>query len=236
MTKQENSPEFTILMPCLNEEETLGSCIKKAQEFIFGHNLNAEILLSNNGSTDASAEIAQNLGVRIVDAPVKGYGNALICGIKAARGQYVIMGDSDDSYDFTDLEPFIAALRDGYELVMGNRYLGGIDDGAMPFLHRYLGTPVITFIGKVLFGCRIGDFNCGLRGFDREKIMSLSLHQPGMEFASEMIVKASVHGLKLAEVPTKLHRDGRSRPAHLRTFHDGYRHLRFLVSYALKRD
>ncbi|MCB0588940.1 MAG: glycosyltransferase family 2 protein [Phaeodactylibacter sp.] len=225
-------PELTILMPCLNEEETIGICIRKAISFLKEHKVAGEVLIADNGSTDQSREIARKLGARVVDVKEKGYGSALRGGIKAARGEFIIMGDSDDSYDFLHLMPFVEKLREGYDLVMGNRFKGGIAKGAMPFLHRYLGNPVLTFIGKMFFHIDIGDFHCGLRGFRRESILDIGLNTPGMEFASEMVVKSALNGLKMAEVPTTLSPDGRSRPPHLNTWRDGWRHLRFLLIYS----
>ncbi len=224
--------ELSIIMPCLNEAETIGVCIKKASAFLETHGLAGEVVIADNGSTDGSRQIAMALGARVVDVPVRGYGAALIGGIAAARGRYVAMGDADDSYDFEGLMPFVEALRGGAELVMGNRFKGGIAPGAMPPLHRYLGNPVLSFLGRMFFATPIGDFHCGLRAFRRDSMMALGLTAPGMEFASEMVVKASIGGLRIAEVPTTLKPDGRSRPPHLRTWRDGWRHLRFLLIYA----
>ncbi len=223
------SPEVSILMPCLNEAETLGICIAKAREFLTQNNIAGEILVADNGSTDGSQNIAQQAGARIITVPVRGYGAALKAGIDAARGRYVIMGDSDDSYDFAALMPFVEKLRAGNALVMGNRFKGGIATGAMPFLHRYLGNPVLSFIGRLFFAAPVGDFHCGLRGFDRDAIRALDLKTTGMEFASEMIVKAALRGLSITEVPTTLAKDGRNRPPHLRTWQDGWSHLVFLL-------
>ncbi|MCB0578100.1 MAG: glycosyltransferase family 2 protein, partial [Phaeodactylibacter sp.] len=189
--------ELTILMPCLNEEETIGICIRKALSFLDEHQVSGEVLIADNGSTDNSKSIARRLGARVVDVEEKGYGSALLGGIKAARGEFVIMGDSDDSYDFLNLGPFLAKLREGYDLVMGNRFKGGVAKGAMPFLHRYLGNPVLTFIGRLFFRIGIGDFHCGLRGFRRDSILAIGLNTPGMEFASEMVVKSALSGLKI---------------------------------------
>ncbi|WP_374314417.1 glycosyltransferase family 2 protein [Dongia sp.] len=221
--------ELTILMPCLNEAETLAVCIRKARRFLEEQKIVGEVLIADNGSTDRSQDLARSEGARVVDIPVKGYGAALIGGIEAAAGRFVIMGDSDDSYDFSALMPFVTQLRAGYELVMGNRFKGGIKPGAMPPLHRYLGNPVLTGIGKLFFRSPLGDFHCGLRGFSRDAIRALDLRTTGMEFASEMIVKATLNGLKVTEVPTTLSPDGRSRPPHLRSWRDGWRHLRFLL-------
>lgn len=224
--------ELSIVMPCLNEAETLATCIDKARGFLDRHGIAGEIVIADNGSTDGSQEIAVSRGARVVDVPSKGYGSALMGGIAAARGRYVIMGDADDSYDFTDLMPFVERLRAGDELVMGNRFLGGIEPGAMPPLHKYLGNPVLTWIGRLFFGSPSGDFHCGLRGFDRRAILALDLRTTGMEFASEMVVRATLQGLRIGEVPTTLSKDGRSRPPHLRSWRDGWRHLRFLLMYS----
>lgn len=226
--------ELTILMPCLNESKTIGICIEKAKTFLKLNNIDGEILIADNGSTDGSQEIANNLGARVVDIKEKGYGAALIGGCNAAYGKYVIMGDSDDSYDFLNLMPFIEKLRDGYDLVMGNRFKGGIEKDAMPPLHRYLGNPVLSFIGRVLYKSKIKDFHCGLRGYNRESILKLNLHTLGMEYASEMVVQATLHNLKITEVPTTLKKDGRDRPPHLRSWSDGWRHLTFLFMHCPK--
>jgi hypothetical protein len=223
--------ELTILMPCLNEAETLAICIEKALGFLRRSGISGEVLIADNGSSDGSQEIAARLGARVTHVPEKGYGAALIAGIAAARGRYVIMGDSDDSYDFSVLDPFIPKLRDGFDLVMGNRFKGGIAPGAMPPLHRYLGNPVLSTIGRIFFASPIRDFHCGLRGFSRDAMMALELRAPGMEFASEMVVKATMRRLRIAEVPTTLSPDGRSRPPHLRSWRDGWRHLRFLLIF-----
>lgn len=223
--------EITVLMPCLNEEETLEICIRKAKRFIERNGLKAEILVADNGSTDNSIVIAQNFGARVIRVAEKGYGMALRRGIESSLGDFVIMGDSDDSYDFDSIEPFIVKLREGYDLVIGNRFQGGINDNAMPFLHRYLGNPVLSFIARLFFRVKIGDFHCGLRAMNRQSILKVNFSTTGMEFASEMIVKSSMMDLKITEVPTKLYVDGRSRPPHLRTWQDGWRHLRFLLMY-----
>ncbi|MEY3731169.1 MAG: hypothetical protein RLZZ57_1925 [Pseudomonadota bacterium] len=229
--KDASAVELTILMPCLNEAETLAACIEKAMGFLARSGIAGEVLIADNGSSDGSQDIATRLGARVIHVPEKGYGAALIAGIAAARGRYVIMGDSDDSYDFSALEPFIAKLRQGFDLVMGNRFKGGIAPGAMPPLHRYLGNPVLSTIGRIFFTSPIRDFHCGLRGFSRDAMMALELRAPGMEFASEMVVKATMRGLRIAEVPTTLSPDGRSRPPHLRSWRDGWRHLRFLLIF-----
>ncbi|MFN3428424.1 MAG: glycosyltransferase family 2 protein [Candidatus Sericytochromatia bacterium] len=224
--------ELTVLMPCLNEAETLATCIRKAQAFLADHGVAGEVLIADNGSTDGSQAIAEALGARVVHVPIRGYGAALLAGTEAARGRYVVMGDADDSYDFTALMPFLARLRAGDELVMGNRFQGGIAPGAMPLHHKYLGNPVLTGIGRLLFRSPCGDFHCGLRGFDKAAVEALGLRTLGMEFASEMVVRATLHGLRIGEVPTTLKKDGRSRPPHLRSWRDGWRHLRFLLMYS----
>jgi glycosyltransferase involved in cell wall biosynthesis len=227
-----NHCELSIVMPCLNESETLETCIGKARQFLTAHRVIGEIIVADNGSTDGSKEIAQRAGACVVDVPSRGYGSALMGGILAANGDFIIMGDADDSYDFTDMMPFLEKLRDGFDLVMGNRFQGVIRPGAMPFLHRYLGNPLLSFIGRLFFRSKVGDFHCGLRGFRRDAILRLDLHTTGMEFASEMVVKASLYGLKVVEVPTVLYPDGRSRAPHLNTWSDGWRHLRFLLLYS----
>ncbi|MDB9417880.1 glycosyltransferase family 2 protein [Microcystis aeruginosa] len=224
--------ELSIIMPCLNEAETLATCIGKARDYLERHKIAGEVLIADNGSSDGSQEIATNSGARVVPIPERGYGSALRGGIAAAKGQYIIMGDADDSYDFTNLSPFLEKLRQGYDLVMGNRFQGGIKPGAMPVLHKYLGNPVLTWLGRLFFGSPCGDFHCGLRGFSKRAIKQLNLRTTGMEFASEMVVKASLYGLKITEVPTTLSPDGRSRPPHLKTWRDGWRHLRFLLMYS----
>jgi glycosyltransferase involved in cell wall biosynthesis len=224
--------ELSIIMPCLNEAETLATCIGKARDYLERHKIAGEVLIADNGSSDGSREIATNSGARVVPIPERGYGSALRGGIAAAKGQYIIIGDADDSYDFTNLSPFLEKLRQGYDLVMGNRFQGGIKPGAMPVLHKYLGNPVLTWLGRLFFGSPCGDFHCGLRGFSKQAIEQLNLRTTGMEFASEMVVKASLYGLKITEVPTTLSPDGRSRPPHLKTWRDGWRHLRFLLMYS----
>jgi glycosyltransferase involved in cell wall biosynthesis len=224
--------ELSIIMPCLNEAETLATCIGKARDYLERHKIAGEVLIADNGSSDGSQEIATNSGARVVPIPERGYGSALRGGIAAAKGQYIIMGDADDSYDFTNLSPFLEKLRQGYDLVMGNRFQGGIKPGAMPVLHKHLGNPVLTWLGRLFFGSPSGDFHCGLRGFSKQAIEQLNLRTTGMEFASEMVVKASLYGLKITEVPTTLSPDGRSRPPHLKTWRDGWRHLRFLLMYS----
>ena len=226
--------ELTILLPCLNESDTLGICISKARQFLESNNISGEILISDNGSTDGSVEIAEGLGARVIHASIKGYGGALQAGIKSARGKYTIMGDADDSYDFLRLENFVEKLREGCDLVMGNRFAGGIKKGAMPIVHRYLGNPVLSFIGKLFFKSQINDFHCGLRGFNTDKIRKLDLICDGMEFASEMVVKATILGYSMTETPIYLYPDGRKRPPHLRTWRDGWRHLVFLLMYSPK--
>ena len=224
--------ELTILMPCLNEAETLASCIGKAQSYLTRSGIAGEVVIADNGSTDGSQQIALKAGARVVEVPEKGYGAALGGGIAAARGKYIIMGDADDSYDFANLDLFVEKLRQGYALVMGNRFKGGIKPGAMPWHHRYIGNPILSFCGRLFFGSRIRDFHCGLRGYDRDAVRALTLRTTGMEFASEMVVKATLSGLRITEVPTTLSPDGRSRAPHLRSFRDGWRHLRFLLLFS----
>ncbi|GFO71290.1 dolichol-phosphate hexosyltransferase [Bathymodiolus japonicus methanotrophic gill symbiont] len=224
--------ELTILMPCLNEAETLAVCIEKAHSFIKQNNIVGEVVIADNGSTDGSIEIAESLGVRVVHVPMRGYGAALQKGIEEAKGEFVIMGDSDDSYDFSNLMPYVEQLRAGYDLVMGNRFKGGIAKGAMPFLHKYLGNPVLSFLGRLFFKIPVGDFHCGLRGFRRDTALSLGLTTPGMEYASELVVRMALAGGSIKEVPTTLSKDGRSRPPHLNTWQDGWRHLRFLLMFS----
>lgn len=231
---EEKDLELTILMPCLNEAETLEICIKKAKKSLEENNIKGEVLIADNGSTDGSQEIAKKNGARVVNVPRRGYGSALIEGTKSAYGKYCIMGDADDSYDFSNIMPFVEKLREGYDLVMGNRFKGGIEKGAMPWSHKYIGTPVISFIGRLFYHSKIGDFNCGMRGYNRKAIMDLELKCTGMEYASEMIVQANLNKLKIAEIPTTLKKDGRSRPPHLKSFQDGWRHLKFLLLYSPK--
>jgi glycosyltransferase involved in cell wall biosynthesis len=226
--------ELTILMPCLNEERTLPRCIQEAKAFLEAHQIPGEVLIADNGSSDRSVSIAQALGARVVCVTEKGYGAALSTGIKAAHGRFVIFGDSDESYDFSSLAAFVAKLRAGHDLVVGNRFQGGIEPGAMPFLHRYLGNPVLSYLGRILFNAPIGDFHCGLRGFDRHAILGLGLKTTGMEFASEIIIRAVLSGLKVSEVPTTLRRDGRDRAPHLRTWRDGWRHLIYMLLHSPK--
>ena len=228
----ETALELSIVMPCLNEAETLGRCIQSAQGAIDAQHLNAEIIVADNGSTDGSQVLARELGARVVDVPQRGYGNALIGGVAEAHGRYVIMGDADDSYDLGAIGPLLAKLRDGFDLVMGNRFTGGIEPGAMPWSHRWIGNPVLTFIGHVFFHAKVGDMHCGLRGFSRVAYDELRLRASGMEFASEMVIKASLKRMRVTEVPVKLRPDGRSRPPHLRTWRDGWRHLRFMLLFS----
>jgi len=224
--------ELTILMPCLNEAETVATCVSKARGWLDRAGVDGEVVVADNGSTDGSRDLAADAGARVVPVAERGYGAALKGGIAAARGEYVIMGDADDSYDFEHLEPFLDRLRAGDDLVMGNRFAGGIEPGAMPWLHRYLGNPVLSTVGRVFFRVPVKDFHCGLRGFRRDSAVALQLHTDGMEFASEMVVKATLADQRISEVPTTLRPDGRTRAPHLRTWHDGWRHLRFLLLYS----
>ncbi|HEX7377815.1 MAG TPA: glycosyltransferase family 2 protein [Pirellulales bacterium] len=224
--------ELSVVMPCLNEAATVGRCVAKARRAMEDACVEGEVIVADNGSVDGSVQIAEAAGARVAPAERKGYGAALAAGFAAARGTFVIMGDADDSYDFSHLPRFLEKLRAGDDLVMGDRFAGGILPGAMPPLHRYLGNPLLSGIGRVLFGSPCRDFHCGLRGFRREAIQSLDLRTPGMEFASEMVVKATLHGLKISEVHTTLAPDGRNRPPHLRSFRDGWRHLRFMLLFS----
>jgi glycosyltransferase involved in cell wall biosynthesis len=219
-------------MPCLNEAETLALCINKANEWISRSGITAEVLIADNGSTDGSQAIAESLGARVVAVKQRGYGSALFHGCMAAKGEWIIMGDSDDSYDFSNLDPFVQKLGEGFDLVMGNRFLGGIAPDAMPWKNRYIGNPILTWVGRVLFKCPAKDFHCGLRGFRKEAFLQMDLRTTGMEFASEMVIKANLFGMRIAEVPTTLSKDGRSRPPHLRPWRDGWRHLRFMLLFS----
>jgi glycosyltransferase involved in cell wall biosynthesis len=224
--------EVSVVMPCLNEAETLASCIQKAQSAIEKDGLSAEIIVADNGSTDGSQAIAKELGARLVPVARKGYGSALIGGIEAARGEFVIMGDADDSYDFTAIAPLIEKLRGGFDLVVGNRFRGGIERDAMPWLHRWIGNPVLTLISHLFFHTPVGDMHCGLRGFRKDAFARMRLKATGMEFASEMVFKASLKGMRITEVPVTLRPDGRTRAPHLRTWRDGWRHLRFMLLFS----
>jgi glycosyltransferase involved in cell wall biosynthesis len=230
--RPETAVELSIVMPCLNEVETLATCIRKAREAIANDGVEAEIIVADNGSTDGSPMVAAELGARVVAVPRRGYGSALIAGIGAARGRFVIMGDADDSYDFTAVGPLIEKLREGYDLVMGNRFAGRIEPGAMVWSHRWVGNPALTFISRIFFHTPVGDMHCGLRGFRKDAFDQLRLRATGMEFASEMVIKASLRRMKIAEVPVTLSPDGRSRPPHLRTWRDGWRHLRFMLLFS----
>lgn len=226
--------QVSIVMPCLNEEKTLGICIEKALKYMDENDVKGEVIIADNGSTDNSIKIAKKLGARVVNVKEKGYGSALRGGIEAAKYNYIVMGDADDSYDFYHLNEFIDKLDEGYELVMGNRFKGGIEKGAMSFSHQYIGNPVLSGIGRLFFRTSIKDFHCGLRAFRKDAIERLNLCTTGMEFASEMVVKSVLFDLKMTEVPCKLHPDGRDRPPHLRSIPDGLRHLEFLFLYSPK--
>ena len=227
-----SSISVSAVIPCLNEEETLALCVRKAQDAFIKLGIVGEVVVADNGSTDRSVEIAESLGARVVNAPEKGYGAALKAGIEGARGEVVVMGDADDSYDWGCIGDFVGKVREGNDLVMGNRFRGGIEPGAMPLHHRYLGNPVLSFIARGVSRAPIGDFHCGMRAFTRESYPKMKLQTSGMEFASEMVISAARNGLKIAEIPTKLYPDKRNRPPHLRSWRDGWRHLKFILSYA----
>ena len=224
--------ELSIIMPCLNEAETLAICIRKAIAYLQRSQIRGEVVIGDNGSSDGSQQIALDCGARVVNIKQRGYGAALYGATLAARGQYIIMGDSDDSYDYTSLDPFVLKLREGYDLVMGNRFAGGIKPGAMPWKNRYIGNPILSMIGRLFFHSPAKDFHCGLRAYSRDAFTRMDLHTTGMEFASEMVIKATLERMKIAEVPTTLSPDGRSRPPHLRPYRDGWRHLRFMLLYS----
>ena len=225
-------PEVSVVMPCLNESETLAVCIEKAQRSFRDHGIRGEVVIADNGSSDGSQAIARRLGARVVSVEAKGYGSALMGGIAECKGTYIVMGDADDSYDFSHVPLFLEKLRSGSDLVMGNRFQGGIALNAMPMLHKYLGNPVLTQIGRLFFKAPCGDFHCGLRGFSKAAYEKMDLRTTGMEFATEMVVKATLLGMSISETPTTLSVDGRSRPPHLRTWRDGWRHLRFMLLYS----
>jgi uncharacterized membrane protein len=225
-------PVVSAVIPCLNEALTIGTCVRKAQASLAALNLPGEVIVVDNGSNDRSAEIARELGARVVSQPVKGYGSALQAGIEASRGRIIVMGDADDSYDWGAIEPFVRKIEEGYDLVVGNRFLGGIAPGAMPALHRYLGNPVLSAITRIAFGVSIGDVHCGMRAFTKTAFGRMRTGTLGMEFATEMVANAARNGLRIAEVPTRLYPDKRDRPPHLRSFRDGWRHLRFILTYA----
>jgi len=229
------SVELSIVMPCLNEVRTLGACVRKAGSFLRRTGVTGEIVVADNGSTDGSVELAHQLGVRVVHAAERGYGVAVAAGIEAARGAYIVMGDSDDSYDFRALDGFLERLREGYDLVMGNRFAGGIRPGAMPLLNRYLGNPLISGVGRTLFKSPCRDFYCGLRGLRKHAWRRMALRSQGMDLALEMVVKAAILNLRVVEVPTTLQPDGRGRPPHLRRWRDGWRSLRLLVRMSPRR-
>jgi glycosyltransferase involved in cell wall biosynthesis len=226
------SLELSVVLPCLNEIETVAICVRKAKAWLDDNGVRGEVIVADNGSTDGSQADATAAGARVVNVSERGYGSALFYGTSAALGQYVIMADADDSYDLANLGPFLAKLREGYDLVMGNRFAGGIKPGAMPWKNRYIGNPALTGIGRLFFRSAIRDFHCGMRGFSLTAFRQMKLQTTGMEYASEMVIRATVLGLKITEVPTTLSPDGRSRPPHLRPWRDGWRHLRFMLLYS----
>jgi hypothetical protein len=230
--RSRDQPELSIVLPCLDEAETLEICLEKAKRFLSASGTHGEIIVADNGSTDGSREIARRCGVRVVEVAERGYGHALRAGIEAARGEYVIMADADDSYDLLAIGPLLEKLREGHDLVMGNRFLGGIEPGAMPWKHRWIGNPILTAIGRLFFRSRAGDFHCGLRGLRRDAWPRMELQTGGMEFASEMVIKTTLAGLSIAEVPVVLSPDGRTRAPHLRPWRDGWRHLRFMLLFS----
>ena len=221
--------ELTILIPALNEEKTIGICIEKANKFLKEYNVNGEVLVADNGSTDETIKIAENLGARVVNVKEKGYGNALINGGKEAKGKYTIMGDADDSYNFLEIMPILEKLREDYDFVIGNRYKGKMEKDAMPFSHKYIGTPIISWIGRMKYKVEIGDFNCGLRGYDTKKINELNCKCEGMEYATEMIIRVKKANLKMIEIPINFYKDGRDKRPHLKTIEDGFRHFKVLL-------
>jgi hypothetical protein len=225
-----DAPEISFVLPCLNEARTIEACIREIQACIAEHRLSAEIVVADNGSNDGSQRLAAAAGARVVEARERGYGAALMAGFEAARGELLVMGDADLSYDFREAPRLIAKLREGADLAMGSRFLGRIEPGAMPFLHRYLGNPVLSFLGRRIFRAPVSDFHCGLRALTRRAYREMRLRTTGMEFASEIVVKAAVRRLRIAEAPVTLRRDGRNRPPHLDTWSDGWRHLRFLLT------
>ena len=224
--------ELSIVMPCLNEAETLAGCVEEALQALRDANLRGEVIVADNGSTDGSQTIATRAGARVVPVAEKGYGCALRGGIAAARGRYLVMGDADGSYDFSQAGAFVAKLREGWDLVMGNRFRGGVQPGAMPWKNRYIGNPILSGLGRLFFGSAIGDFHCGLRAFSKDAYERLALRTTGMEFASEMVIKATLFHFRVTEIPTILRPDGRSRPPHLRPWRDGWRHLRFMLWFS----
>jgi hypothetical protein len=225
-------PRVSAVIPCLNEERTIGLCIRKAQDSFARMKIVGEVIVADNGSTDRSISIASDLGARVVTEPRKGYGAALQRGISESSGEIIVMGDADDSYDWSSIEPFVRKINEGNDLVMGNRFAGGIMPGAMPLLHRYLGNPVLSAVARAAFNVQVGDFHCGMRAFTRRAFDQMQTQASGMEFATEMVAGAAHQGLRIAEVPIVLHKDQRGRPPHLRSFRDGWRHLRFILTYA----
>lgn len=220
--------KLTILIPCLNEEKTISICIQKAKKFIEENQIDGEILIADNGSCDNSVKIAKENKVKVIEVKEKGYGNALIKGTKSAKGKYVIMGDADDSYNFLELKEFLEKLEEGYDLVIGNRYQGKIEKGAMKFTHKWIGTPILSFFVRKKYHVNIYDINCGLRGYVREKMIGIDCQAKGMEYATEMIIKAQQNNLKIIEIPINFYKDKRNKKSHLKTIPDGIRHLQLI--------
>lgn len=227
--------DLSIIIPCLNEEKTLTICIEKARDFLQREKINGEIIIGDNGSIDDSVEISKRLADKVIHVQTKGYGSVLQELIKSANGKYIIMGDADDSYDFSDLTGFYTKLLEGHQLVVGNRFKGGIEKGAMPFINRYIGNPIISFLGKTLFHVPLNDFNCGLRGFESKAMNQLKFESTGMEFASEMIIVSKLKGLSILEVPIKLFPDGRQGKSHLQPFRDGMRHIFLIIKLKFRK-
>jgi len=231
-TEMAHGVEVSVVIPCLNEANSLAHCVDKARKAFQAAGLSGEVVVADNGSTDGSIRIAEEHGARVIRVAERGYGVALRAGIAGARGPFIIMGDADDSYDFSEVPRFVEKLREGNDIVMGNRFRGEIKPGAMPWHHKYIGNPGLTALLNLFFHARIGDSHCGMRGFTRAIYDRMDLRSTGMEFASEFVIKATQLGARMTEIPITLWADKRSRPPHLRSFRDGWRHLRFMLLYA----